>query len=86
VIVLVPRGTFVVAMVATPFVMVAVPSVVVPSVNVTLPVALVGRVEVIVTVLPTVLGPEVVTVTDGVTFDTTCVVVPVAELLFVSPA
>jgi len=36
--------------------------------------------------LPKVLGPEVVTVSVGEFFETVCVVVPVAELLLVSPA
>jgi len=71
---------------ATPLVTVTVPSVVEPSKNVIVPLAVVGTVAVKVTDWFTVEGlAEETSVTAGVTFDTTCVVVPVAELLFPSP-
>lgn len=64
---------------------VPVPSVTPPEVTVTVPVVPGGTATVIVTGEPYVLGPDVVTVTVGVVFDTVCDPVPVAGLLFVSP-
>ena len=73
-------------MVATPFVTVPVPITVVPSVNVTVPVVYVGNVAVNVTDCVVVEGfADDVSVIEGLSFVTVCVVVPVAGLLFPSP-
>jgi hypothetical protein len=56
-----------------------------PLVNVTVPVVPTGRVAVMVTGAPKVLGPEVVTATFGVVLLTTCTKLAVAVLLFESP-
>jgi hypothetical protein len=82
-----PTGSTVVAMVA---VLVAVliepdPRVTPPLVNVIVPVAPAETLAVMLTELPNVLGPEVVTVTVGVALFTTCVRVAFAVLLFESP-
>ncbi len=82
-----PTGSTVVAMV-TVFVaglMVPDPSVTPPLANEMVPVVPLGTLAVIVTELPNVLAPEVVTVTAGVAFWTTCDRVAVAVLLLESP-
>jgi hypothetical protein len=56
-----------------------------PLVTVTVPVVPTGRVTVMVTGLPEVLGPDVVTVTVGVSLLTVCTRDAVAGLLFASP-
>ena len=56
-----------------------------PLATVTVPVVPIGTVTVIVTGLPEVLGPEVVTVTVGVSLLTVCTTDAVAVLLFASP-
>jgi hypothetical protein len=56
-----------------------------PLVNVTVPVVPIGRVAVMVTAAPKVLGPEVVTATIGVALLTTCTKLADAALLFESP-
>ena len=56
-----------------------------PLVTITVPVVPTGRVTVMVTGLPTVLGPDVVTVTGGVSLLTVCTKDAVAVLLFASP-
>ena len=56
-----------------------------PLVTVTVPVVPTGRVTVMVTGLPEVLGPDVVTVTGGVTLLTVCTREAVAVPLFASP-
>ena len=56
-----------------------------PLVTVTVPVVPTGRVTVMVTGLPEVLGPDVVTVTGGVSLLTVCTTDAVAVLLFASP-
>jgi hypothetical protein len=61
------------------------PRVTPPLVNVTVPVAPPETVAVMLTELPNVLGPEVITVTVGVALFTTCVRVAFAVLLFESP-
>ena len=61
------------------------PKVVPPLVTVIVPVVPGGTVAVIVTGLPTVLEPEVVTVTVGVALFTVWIRVVVAVVLFVSP-
>jgi hypothetical protein len=61
------------------------PSVTPPLVNATLPVVPPGTLAVMVTELPNMLGPEVVTVTVGVALLTVCVKVALAVLLFESP-
>jgi hypothetical protein len=61
------------------------PRVVLPLVTVTVPVVPTGNVTVMVTGFPKVLGPEVVTVTVGVTLLTVWVNDAVALPLFVSP-
>ena len=61
------------------------PSVTPPLVNDIVPVVPAGTLAVIVTELPNVLGPDVVTVTMGVVLFTTCVSVAFAVLLFESP-
>jgi hypothetical protein len=82
-----PIGSVEVVTVAVPVLglMVAVPIVVPPVVTVTVPVVPGGRVVVMVTVSPELLGPEVVTVTVGVALETTWLVVPVLALLLESP-
>ena len=57
-----------------------------PLVKVTVPVAPIGKVAVMVTVSPYVLGPDVVTFMLVELRFTTCVRVPLAALVFVSPA
>jgi hypothetical protein len=64
---------------------VPVPRVVPPLVTVTVPVVPGGRVVVMVTGLPKVLGPEVETVTVGLDLLTVWFRFAVAVLLFVSP-
>ena len=54
-------------------------------VTVTVPVVPTGRVTVMVTGLPEVLGPDVVTVTGGVSLLTVCTTDAVAVLSFASP-
>jgi hypothetical protein len=83
----VPAGKFEVVIVTVPVgLTVPEPSGTPPLVSVTVPVAPAGTVAVIVTGAPYVLGPEVVTVTVGVVFETvTEVAGEVAGLLFVSP-
>jgi hypothetical protein len=61
------------------------PRVTPPLVIVTVPVVPTGSVVVIVTGLPKVLLPGVVTVTTGVALLTSCVSVPVAVLSLLSP-
>jgi hypothetical protein len=61
------------------------PRVTPPLVTVTVPVVPMGKVVVMVTGAPKVLGPEVVTVTVGVDLLTVWVRVAVAVLLFASP-
>jgi hypothetical protein len=56
-----------------------------PLVNVTVPVVPTGRVAVMVTGAPKVLGPEVATAKVGVVLLTTCTRLAVAVLLFESP-
>jgi hypothetical protein len=56
-----------------------------PLVNVTVPVVPIGRVAVMVTEAPKVLGPEVATAMLGVVLLTTCTILAVAVLLFESP-
>jgi hypothetical protein len=56
-----------------------------PLVTVTVPVVPTGKVTVIVTGLPKVLGPDVVTVTGGVCLLTVCTTDAVAVLLLASP-
>ena len=56
-----------------------------PLVTVTVPVVPTGKVTVIVTGLPAVLGPDVVTVTVGVCLLTVCTREAVAALLLASP-
>ena len=56
-----------------------------PLVTVTVPVVPTGKVTVIVTGLPAVLGPDVVTVTGGVSLLTVCTTEAVAALLLASP-
>ena len=87
-IVSVPTGSEEVAVVAVPVeeLMVPVPIVVPPLVKVTVPVAPIGKVAVMVTVSPYVLGPDVVTFMLVELRFTTCVRVPLAALVFVSPA
>jgi hypothetical protein len=81
-----PAGSEDVVVVATPPVSVDVPNTVAPFVNVTVPVTAVGSVAVKVTDWPGVEGfTEEVKVTVGVALLTTCVVDPVAGLLFESP-
>ena len=82
-----PTGRVEVVTVAVPVdgLTVAVPIVVPPVVTVTVPVVPGGSVVVMVTVSPELLGPEVVTVTVGVAFETTWLVVPVLALLLESP-
>jgi len=82
-----PTGSVVVVIVTVPVVGFTVPDpkVVPPLVTVIVPVVPEGTVAVIVTGLPTVLEPEVVTVTVGVVFPTDCMRLAVAELLLVSP-
>ena len=82
-----PTGKVDVVIVTTPVVGLIVPDprVVVPLVTVTVPVVPIGRVVVMVTGEPKVLGPEVVTVTVGVALLTVWVRLAVAVLLFASP-
>lgn len=81
-----PTGNVVVVIVTVPFApTMPVPSVVVPLVSVTVPVVPAGRVEVIVTGAPNVLGPEVVTVSVGVPLFTVWVSVATEVPLFASP-
>ena len=82
-----PTGSVVVVMVTVPVVGFTgpEPSVTPPLVIVTVPVVPTGSVVVIVTGLPKVLPPGVVTVTTGVALLTVCEREPVAELLFASP-
>ena len=56
-----------------------------PLVTVTVPVVPTGSVTVMVTGLPEVLGPDVVTVTAGVALLTVCTKDAVAVALFASP-
>jgi len=81
-----PIGSIVVVTVTVPFgFTVPDPKVVPPLVTVIVPVVPGGTVAVIVTGLPTVLEPEVVTVTVGVALFTVWIRVVVAVVLFVSP-
>ena len=83
-----PTGKAVVVIVTVPVVGFTgpLPKVVPPLVTVTVPVVPMGRVVVIVTGAPEVLGPEVVTVIGGVVLSTIWVRgTEVAGLLFVSP-
>jgi hypothetical protein len=82
-----PTGRVVVVMVTVPVVglIVPLPTGFPPLVMVTVPVVPTGNVVVIVTGLPKVLGPEVVTVTVGVALLTVWVILAVAVLLFASP-
>jgi hypothetical protein len=84
----VPTGKAVVVIVTVPVVGFTgpLPKVVPPLVTVTVPVVPMGRVVVMVTGAPEVLGPEVVTVIGGVVLLTIWVRgTEVAGLLFVSP-
>lgn len=84
----VPTGKAVVVIVTVPVVGFTgpLPKVVPPLVTVTVPVVPMGRVVVMVTGSPEVLGPEVVTVIGGVVLLTIWVRgTEVAGLLFVSP-
>jgi hypothetical protein len=56
-----------------------------PLVNITVPVVPIGRVAVMVTGAPKVLGPDVATTNVGVVLLTTCTRVAFAVLLFESP-
>jgi hypothetical protein len=86
VIVSLPTGSVVVEIVTVPAALTLPdPSVEPPLVNVTRPVTFVGNVAVIVTDAPYVLGPEVVTVIEGVAWLTTWVTVPLSELFAESP-
>jgi hypothetical protein len=82
-----PTGKVVVVIVTVPVVGLTgpLPSVVPPLVTVTVPVVPGGRVVVMVTGAPEVLGPEVVTVIGGVVLLTVWVSDAVAVLLFESP-
>jgi hypothetical protein len=82
-----PTGRIVVVIVTVPVVGLTgpLPRVVPPLVTVTVPVVPGGNVVVTVTGLPKVLGPDVVTVTVGVSLLTVWVRFAVAVLLFVSP-
>jgi hypothetical protein len=82
-----PTGSTVVATAAVLVagLMVPDPRVTPPLVNVTVPVAPPETLAVMLTELPNVLGPDVVTVTVGVALFTTCVRVAFAVLLFESP-
>ena len=82
-----PTGNVVVVIVTVPVVgfIVPEPSVVPPLVTVIVPVVPGGTVVVMVTGLPKLLEPEVVTVTGGVALLTVWVRVAVAVLLFASP-
>lgn len=83
----VPTGSDVVVIVTVPVVGLTGPEprVTPPLVTVTVPVVPGGRVVVIVTEPPEVLGPEVVTVIGGVALLTVWMRVAVAVLLFESP-
>jgi hypothetical protein len=86
VIVSLPGGSVEVVIVTVPpGVTVPVPIVVPPLVTVTVPVEPGGTVVVMVTGSPTVLGPEVVTVTVGFPLEMISVVDPVAGKLLLSP-
>ena len=82
-----PTGNVVVVMVTVPVVglMEPEPNVTPPLVIVTVPVVPTGSVVVMVTGLPKVVEPGVVTVTVGVALLTVWERVPVAVLLFASP-
>jgi hypothetical protein len=83
----VPTGKTVVVMTTVPVVVLMGPEprVTPPLVTVTVPVVPIGRVVVMVTGEPKLLGPEVVTVTVGVVLLTVWVSDAVAVLLFASP-
>ena len=66
-------------------VMVPLPNVTPPLVIVIVPVGPAGTEAVIVTGLPKMVGPEVLTVTVGVAFATVCVTVATDELKLPSP-
>ena len=82
-----PTGRVVVVIVTVPLdeVMVPLPNVTPPLVIVIVPVGPGGTEAVIVTGLPKMLGPEVLTVSVGVAFATVCVTVATDELKFPSP-
>ena len=83
----VPTGRVDVVKVTVPVVGFTVPDprVWLPLVTITVPVVPTGRVTVMVTGLPAVLGPDVVTVTSGVSLLTVCTTDAVDVLLFASP-
>ena len=82
-----PTGRVVVVIVTVPLdeVMVPLPNVTPPLVIVIVPVGSEGTEAVIVTELPKMLGPDVLTVSVGVAFATVCVTVATDELKFPSP-
>jgi hypothetical protein len=82
-----PTGRVVVVIVTVPLdeVMVPLPNVTPPLVIVIVPVGPEGTEAVIVTGLPKILGPEVLTVSVEVAFATVCVTVATDELKFPSP-
>ena len=82
-----PTGSVVVVTVTVPLdeVMVPLPNVTPPLVIVIVPVGPAGTEAVIVTELPKMVGPGVLTVTVGVAFTTVCVTVATDELKLPSP-
>ena len=82
-----PTGRVVVVIVTVPLeeVIVPLPNVTPPLVIVMVPVGPAGTEAVIVTELPKMLVPGVLTVTTGVAFATVCVSVATDELKFPSP-